>query len=155
MKLLADRMLGKLAKWLRFLGYDTSYPDAIDDDDLINICKQENRILLTRDRNLSKSNKKLKGVPAVIYIESDNAGLQLEQVITDLGLEFGDRVLTRCADCNATITEVDKERAEGHVPKGVYERQDTFWHCSGCDKYYWQGSHYDKILAKIESLKGK
>jgi uncharacterized protein with PIN domain len=155
MKLLADQMLGKLAKWLRFLGYDTSYPPTISDDELIDLCKRENRILLTRDRNLSKSRQKLKGVPGVIYIQSDNPDLQLEQVIKDLDLELGDQVLTRCAECNALIDEVDKEQVKNHVPKGVFDRQDKFWHCANCDKYYWQGSHCEKILAKIESFKGK
>jgi uncharacterized protein with PIN domain len=153
MKFLADQMLGKLAKWLRFLGYDTSYPSAKSDDELIDLSKQENRILLTRDRDLSNSKKKLKGISGVIYVESDNADQQLEQIIKNLDLEFDDKVLTRCAECNATITKVDKDQVEGHVPKGVYDRQDTFWHCPNCDKYYWQGSHYDKILAKIKSLK--
>jgi len=153
MKFLADQMLGKLAKWLRFLGYDTSYPSVMTDDELIQLSKSENRILLTRDRELSKSNKKLKGVPGVIYIERDNSDLQLEQVLKSLDLKICDQILTRCAECNAKIAEVEKEQVKGHVPEGVFDCQDTFWHCPNCDKYYWRGSHYDKILAKIESLK--
>lgn len=152
MKLLADNMLGKLAKWLRFLGYDTLYPAVKTDNELIKICQQEQRILLTRDKELVKSKQKLKGIPAVHYIESDDIDLQLEQVIQALNLEFGDEILSRCAECNALITEISKNHAKGHVPPGVYERQNKFWHCPGCDKYYWQGSHFDKIQTKIVSL---
>ena len=153
MKLLADNMLGKLAKCLRFLGYDTLYPAAKTDNELIRICQQEQRILLTRDKELVKSKQKLKGIPAVHYIESDDIDLQLEQVIQALNLEFGDEILSRCAECNALITEISKNLAKGHVPPGVYERQNKFWHCPGCDKYYWQGSHFDKIQTKIASLR--
>ena len=153
MKFLADNMLGKLAKWLRFLGYDTLYPTVKTDDELIEICQREQRILLTRDKELVKSHQKLKGIPAVYYIESDELDLQLEQLIQTLNLEFGDAILSRCAECNAHITEISKAQAKGQVPTGVYERQTKFWHCPSCDKYYWQGSHFDKIQAKIASLK--
>jgi uncharacterized protein with PIN domain len=153
MKLLADTMLGKLAKWLRFLGYDTSYPPAMDDDELIKICQVENRVLLTRDRNLVLSKNKLQDLPGVYYIESDNPDLQLKQVVKDLNLKIGDLVLTRCAECNAEIKMVNKEQVKEHVPDGVFNRQDDFWYCKNCDKYYWRGSHYNKILDKIELLK--
>ncbi len=152
MKFLADRMLGKLAKWLRFLGYDTLYPEALNDNDLIGICKAEQRTLLTRDKELVKSKQKLKGVPAIYYLKSHDIDLQLKQLIQDLNLEFGDEVLTRCAECNALLTEIAKNLVKGQVPNGVYERQNKFWHCSGCDKYYWQGSHFDQIQEKLELL---
>jgi uncharacterized protein with PIN domain len=153
MNFLADQMLGKLAKWLRFLGYDTLYPTTIDDDQLIEICRSENRTLLTRDRDLANSTNKHHDLPGVYYIESDNPDLQLKQVVHDLNLSFDDLVMTRCAECNFKIYEVSKEQVEGKVPKGVFDRQDRFWYCNNCDKYYWQGSHYDQILAKIEMLK--
>jgi uncharacterized protein len=155
MKFLADRMLGKLAKWLRFLGYDTLYPSIEDDDELIKICRAENRILLTRDRNLVLSKNKIQDLPGVCYVESDNPDLQLIQVVNDLDLKAGDKILSRCSDCNQEIVQVNKEQVKGNVPDGVYNRQDTFWYCETCDKYYWHGSHYDKILAKLESLIGK
>jgi uncharacterized protein with PIN domain len=153
MKFLADQMLGKLAKWLRFLGYDTLYPTSTDDEELIEICRAQNRILLTRDRDLANSTNKHHDLPGVYYIESQNLDLQLNQVIKDLNLDLVKMSLSRCAECNAKITEVKKEQVEGKVPKGVYDRQDRFWYCNNCDKYYWQGSHYDQILAKIELLK--
>ena len=155
MKFLADRMLGKLAKWLRFLGYDTLYPEVLDDDELIQISKSESRVLLTRDRTIAQSKRKLEGVPAICYVESENVDHQLEQVIKDLNLEIGDKILTRCAECNGELTEVDKNAVQGHVARGVFERQDKFWQCPGCRKYYWEGSHYDKITKKIAMLKGK
>jgi len=145
MKLLADQMLGKLAKWLRFLGHDTLYPSAEDDDELIKISREENRILLTRDRNLVLSKSKVHDLPGVCFIESDDPDLQLKQVVAELNLDLGDKILTRCSECNAKIIIVNKEQVKEHVPKGVYDRQETFWYCEACDKYYWQGSHYDKV----------
>jgi uncharacterized protein with PIN domain len=153
MKFLADQMLGKLAKWLRYLGYDTLYPPTMDDDKLVKICRVQHRILLTRDRNLANSTNKHYDLPGVYYIESDNPDLQLSQIIQDLNLKFDDSVLTRCGECNDRIIEVNKEQVEGKVPKGVYDRQDKFWWCKNCKRYYWRGSHYDQILAKIELLK--
>ena len=96
MRFVCDHMLGTLAKWLRFLGYDTGYPDALDDDDLKALAVVEDRVLLTRDYELSGR------VAGAIYIESDVLDEQFAQVVRAFGLTAKDE-MTRCSVCNALI----------------------------------------------------
>lgn len=147
MQFIADNMLGKLAKWLRFMGYDILYPKTMDDKDLINISRTENRYLLTRDKELARV-KDLN----VIYIESEYLDNQLKQLTNTLNLAVDRREFTRCPECNYLLKELEKSRVEGKVPPGVFERQDKFWTCENCSRYYWCGTHYKKIKTKLDEL---
>jgi uncharacterized protein with PIN domain len=147
MKLLADNMLGKLAKWLRFMGHDVLYPRDMGDKSLIELSRVESRILLTRDKELVK----VKGLNA-IYIESEQPEKQLKQVIEALNLSPSNREFSRCPECNLLLVEQEKLEVKGKVPEGVYERQNTFWHCENCLRYYCRGTHYLKIKEKMERL---
>lgn len=150
MKFLADTMLGRLARWLRFIGYDTLYPPVTEDRKLIDIALREDRILLTRDRTLSKTSAKIER----IYIESDEITEQLKQLVADFRLDLDKNdILSRCGVCNTQLLAVAaKESVQNHVPDGVYARQDRFWVCPNCNRYYWQGTHYEKIMKCIEAL---
>lgn len=142
---LCDEMLGKLAKWLRLLGYDTSYIKTKDDGILVIISQKEDRFLLTRDKELSKRTEN------ACYIESDDPDMQLIQVFRKYGLSK-DRALTLCSVCSQVLTPVVKEKAQGRVPDRVYELNDEFLYCGRCHKFYWKGSHYDKITDRIDKL---
>lgn len=150
MRFIADNMVGKLVKWLRFMGYDVLYPKTMNDSELLKLANSDGRLLLTRDKELTKF-KDFNG----LYIKSEKLDDQLSQVIAEfdlmanrLNLEF-----TRCPECNNLLETIDRSELEDKVPKGVQERQDRFWFCSGCDRYYWRGTHYDKIKKKLEDLK--
>jgi uncharacterized protein with PIN domain len=144
-KFLCDEMLGKLAKWLRLLGYDTSYLKSQDDGMLALVAEQENRILLTRDKQLSTRVKR------GLYLESEDPDEQLMMVFTTYGLTK-DKALTLCSVCGYSLITVPKERAFGKVPSKIYAVQSEFWYCSRCQKFYWKGSHYDKITDRIDKL---
>ena len=144
-RFLCDEMLGKLAKWLRLLGYDTTYEKTKDDGLLIIMAEKEHRVLLTRDKQLSE---RMKGA---FLIDSDDPDDQLIQVFSAFGLSK-DKALTLCTVCGHVLNQVVKEKAKGRVPPKVFELQDEFWYCVRCDKYYWRGSHYDKITDRIEKL---
>lgn len=148
MKFLCDHMLGTLAKWLRFLGYDTAYPGPLDDNGLKSLAAQEQRILLTRDHELSGR------VPGALYIESDDLDEQFVQVVGGFHLTAED-ALTRCSVCNVPIDSVPKEDAKGRVPNGVYSRHREFWRCRQCGRFYWPGSHFDRVLAKLQEVNAK
>jgi len=147
MRFIADNMLGKLSKWLRFLGYDTLYPKTIDDKELVKLSRSEDRILLTRDKELVKM-KNLKA----LYIKSEKLDEQLKQIIKEFDLKMSSDIFTRCPECNYILAEVDKSLLNGKVPEGVLQRQDMFWLCEKCSRYYWQGTHYLKINSKLEEL---
>jgi uncharacterized protein with PIN domain len=139
-------MLGTLAKWLRLLGFDVLYPGPVPDSEIIRIAAKEGRIVLTRDKELGGTKK-----VRTLYIESDNLEGQLTFTISELKLKVT-HPMSRCSVCNFQVEKVEKSSVEGKVPDGVFERQEDFWFCSNCTKYYWQGSHWDKIAKTIEGL---
>lgn len=149
MKLLCDHMLGTLGRWLRFLGFDTAYIGPVSDRELRGIARSEDRVILTRDKELSQN----KDVEAV-YVESDDLDEQLVHVIRTLELKV-EKPMTRCSVCNALLDEIDRDQARGEVPEDVLAEQSVFWRCSKCRKHYWQGSHWQGILERIERLKNQ
>lgn len=143
-------MLGTLAKWLRILGFDTYFANSeISDEELIDIAKKENRIIISRDKELIQKCKKQK--IEVIEIKELNLDKQLNQALNSLEIDKK-MILTRCTLCNSIIQKISKDKVEGKVPEKVFEHNDKFWVCLRCKKYYWMGSHYDKIFRKIEEI---
>ena len=147
MKFLADHMLGRLARWLRMFGYDTLYPEALPDKELVKIAQIENRILMTRDKTLANS-KYVK----TILIKSVNINDQLEQIVNDADLKI-ENPFSRCTVCNSLIQKVEKETVRDYVPPKVYDYCDEFWRCLDCSKVYWKGSHWEKICKEIIKYK--
>jgi len=147
MKFPCDHMLGTLAKWLRFLGYDTAYPGPLDDNALKALAAAEDRILVTRDHELSGR------VVGAVYVESDDLDVQFAQVVRAFGLTAKD-AMSRCSVCNARIETIPKDEARGHVPPGVFDRHSEFWRCRQCGRYYWPGSHFDRVMARLKAVPG-
>ena len=144
----AEKTLGKLAKWLRLLGFDTVYKSAQTGERLINTLEKD-RILLTRTRKMRKqlANRKL------IFIESDHLEQQLNQVFNELGLSAKQiRPFTRCLQCNVLIVSVAKTDLWGRVPDFIYETHEQFNRCPQCERIYWPGSHTHRSLEKISQL---
>lgn len=149
MKFLADHMLGSLARWLRFLGFDTAYPEVMPDKEIKEMAKSEKRVLLTRDKELSK----VKDITA-LYIESAVLEEQIAQVVRKYNLK-NTGAFSRCSLCNSLLKPVEKKEVEGKVPEKVFAIREKFWVCPNCMKYYWQGTHYEGIKRKIQELEGK
>ena len=148
MKFIADCMLGKLAKWLRLLGFDTAYLRDAEDSELMRIALQEDRILLTRDGPLAK-HKMVRD--RSVFIESEKTSEQLRQVIDTLGISVDrEKLFTRCIVCNGPIEDVPKEWVKDKVPPYVYQTQDQFGYCRSCDKICWRGTHVDHIIAALD-----
>jgi uncharacterized protein with PIN domain len=150
MKFLCDQMLGTLAKWLRLFGFDTFYVNTeIDDSKLLQLAKEENRVILTRDKQLiergKKDNIKVKKIP------STDIDQQLYQVLRDIKIDKKN-VLSRCSICNQIINEIAKNDVENKIPDRIFKSNEKFWYCSKCDKIYWIGTHYEKILIKINKI---
>ncbi len=135
----ADAMLGRLARWLRILGFDTLYDPSASDHRLAALARAEGRMLLTRDRELARR----KGI-RVLLIHSQTLEEQLKQVLTAVGTPSPD-TLPRCPQCNSTLTEVTAEQAREHVPAYVARTHRQFRHCPRCDRYYWPGTHLENV----------
>lgn len=153
MKLICDHMLGSLAKWLRVFGFDTLYPDmTTNDDEVLDIAKTEERLLISRDKELLIRGKKLQ--LNVLEIQMTNLDQQLAQVLTRIRID-STQFLTRCTLCNTPLISVEKQTTKTHVPPKVFETRDQFWYCSICNKYYWAGTHYENMIEKINKLTNK
>ncbi|MFQ5920224.1 MAG: Mut7-C RNAse domain-containing protein [Thermoplasmata archaeon] len=143
-RFLCDHMLGTLARWLRLLGYDTAYPGAQEDDELLEVAMRERRALLTRDKDLARRSR-----AGGLYIVSDDLDHQIRQVLTELDPEGG-APMSRCSVCNGVLGDARRDAARGEVPEGVWQRHQTFWRCLSCEKYYWHGTHWEQMRPRIE-----
>ena len=150
MKFLCDRMLGTLAKWLRIFGFDTSFADSnMEDEKLLRQTKDEERILITRDKNLTFAAKREN--IKVIEISSTNLDEQLKQVLKNVKIDEK-MFLSRCILCNNLVEETAKKNVKKNVPERVFEENEKFWYCKNCDKVYWGGSHFENMMQKIRQL---
>ena len=144
-------MLGTIAKWLRIFGFDTFYANSkMDDSQLIDISKNEKRVLITRDKNLLQRAKKEK--LKVIEINTTDINQQINMVLNHVKINPS-KALSRCILCNAELDEIKKDEVIKKVPKRVFDSNEKFWFCPICKKIYWKGTHYDNMIKKINTLK--
>ena len=147
LKFAADRMLGRLAKWLRVLGQDVIYGRHLSGAGLIHAARQENRIILTRDRRLC-----FREPPDFLYIESDQFREQLGQVVNRFQLVPGDDLFSRCLSCNSRLRPRSKESVKEMVPEYVFLTQDKFFGCAECHRIYWPATHHRKMLQELQKV---
>ncbi len=145
MKLLCDHMLGSLARWLRFMGYDTAYPAPGPDQALIERARAEDRVLLTRDKELARR------VTGAVLVRSDDLETQIREVAAVLPLRLIEP-LSRCSICNEPLVPVTADAIRTRVPEGVRARHQEFWQCPTCRRVYWQGSHWNKMVERLNHL---
>lgn len=149
MKFILTSELGRLAKWLRILGFDADYFSSITRPELIIASLREGRIILTRDRKMSP----VSGI-RLLRIEHDNVRDQLKQTIKELGINLKDASLfSRCVICNRQLEDIPKQKVKDKVPEYVYDTQEDFLTCPECGRAYWHGTHWGnvrKLLAEIE-----
>ena len=146
MKFLADAMLGRLATWLRLLGYDTAYSSDAADAELARRARLEQRILLTRDVELTRR----RGVRAVL-VEGELVEDQVRHVFHVLNLT-AQEAFSRCAECNTVLEEARKESVRAQVPPYVFHTQERFRRCPRCARVYWRGTHWARIAGQMQDL---
>jgi uncharacterized protein with PIN domain len=144
LRLLADCMLGRLAKWLRLLGYDTAYENDATDHELARRARAEGRLLLTCDRELA-ARRGLK----TLLIRSQQLDAQVQQVQEALG-PAPEPSLSRCSVCNVVLEETPAQEVADRVPPYVLETNAKFRHCPSCGRVYWSGSHVETMEEQLE-----
>ena len=145
-RLLADAMLGKLARWLRLLGYDTDYLQA-EDELLAHRARNEGRILLTRDHELAAR----RGLETLL-ISSEELETQLVQVMQAIGPP-PEPDQPRCMECNKPLTELAPAEVQGEVPIYVSQTETEFRQCPTCQKITWPGTHWDNIQQRLARVR--
>lgn len=145
MKFIADVMLGRLAKRLRLLGFDVLYDRTLEDNDIIRLSLEQDRVILTRDLELAARPLATNH----LVIQSDQVSDQVEQTLAAFRLESHIAPLGRCSVCNETLSSISKEDAKDRVPLHVYETILLFLHCPLCGRMYWKGTHVRKMTLPV------
>ncbi len=146
-----DVHLGRLAAYLRMLGFDTGYRNDYDDPTLADISVDENRILLTCDRLLLMR----KQISHGYFVRNRQPQQQLLEILSHFGLYDNLKPFTRCMHCNGETKPVKKQVIETQLLSKTKKYYNDFFQCSSCKKIYWKGSHYLKMKEMIESVKTK
>jgi uncharacterized protein len=148
MKFIVDCMLGKLAKWLKILGFDAIYLNKAEDRDLLRLARREKRVLLTKDQELLQA---AAGLPR-LFVKSDNWQEQLTQVLEAFRLRNRAKPHSRCLLCNVELKRIPKRMARNLVPPFVFERAPSFAICPACGRVFWPGTHFEDMDLKIARI---
>lgn len=148
-RFVADAHLGGLARMLRMAGFDTLYDSRYDDAQIAAIGAREQRIVLTRDRDLLKRRNVAHGC----YVRALKAAPQLGEIVERLGLRAQARPFTLCLHCNAPLRAVAKEQVQARLPPAVRAAHTQFCTCDVCGGVFWQGSHWQRMCALLAAAR--
>ncbi|WP_443191507.1 Mut7-C RNAse domain-containing protein [Pseudomonas indica] len=148
LRFIADAHLGGLAQLLRMAGFDTRYENPFDDDRIVELALAEQRIVLSRDRELLKR----RSLDHACYIHALQPDRQLAELFQRLDLARSARPFSRCLRCNLPLRDIDKALVAERLPPAVCERQQRFFVCDGCGRLYWEGSHWRDMRARLQPL---
>jgi len=147
-RFILDAHLGKLAKYLRMLGFDTLYRNDYEDEEIIRIAAQEKRIVLTRDRALLHAPRITHGY----YVRSVNKHEQLREVVRKFDLYSQFKSFSRCMTCNSKLVSKDLKEVRHLLQETTIRNFKEFFYCPGCRKVYWKGSHFIRMESYIREL---
>lgn len=148
-RFIADCHLGRLAKYLRFMGYDTLYFPHIEDRNLIELARKEGRIILTRDAAM----KQRKNAP-VFFLKPIDPAAQIQTLCAAFGMRILDDAYHRCLVCNTRLETIGKTALNDTVPAAVKEHFDFFQQCPECGRIYWHGDHYQNMMTFLRKALG-
>lgn len=147
-RFVADVHLGRLAGYLRILGFDCRYRNDAADAELVTESRAECRILLTRDVGLLRRGAVTRGA----FVHATEPRRQLREVLDRFDLHGRIRSLTRCARCNGVLDPVDRSAVAARVPAGVAAEHSRFSRCRDCDRVYWPGGHLTRLRRRLAEV---
>ncbi len=145
-RFIADVHLGSLARYLRLLGFDTSWGRELDDETIIDLSLTERRIILTRDKGILRQGRVTHGY----WVRATEPLAQLEELVSALDLSGSFSPYSRCMECNGEVRPIRRREAARYVPLQVFVVFRRFTRCEGCGRVYWRGSHERQLNAIIE-----
>jgi uncharacterized protein with PIN domain len=151
-KFIADNNVGKLSRWLRLIGYDTLLFKQKDDGKMIKTALSEDRVILTKDTEFMKRRLVTNGKLKTILIKQDDSKLQVQEVVKTLNLNYHFKPFSLCLECNQVLIARNKEEVQGLVPAHVFETQTQYTECPACHRIYWQGTHWQAMVTKLQDL---
>lgn len=151
MKFLVTEESGRLARWLRLMGYDVALAGRIPLSNLYRQACNEGRTVLTRNHRV-----KAGSLVRVVHVESGLLEEQLRQLIRDAGVVVDeDDIFTRCDRCNVPVEPIEKAQAKARVPPYVYHTQEEFHQCPSCRRIYWAATHWERACKLFERVKAE
>lgn len=147
----ADAHLGRLARYLRFAGFDTLWDNGWEDALLAATAGDDGRIVLTHDRALLMH----KAVSAGFFVRDRNPLAQLADVAHRYALDLAANRTARCLECNDVLMPVEKREVEARLLEGTRAAFDAFWQCAGCRRVFWRGSHWKRMQQAIAGVAGR
>jgi len=153
-KFIADNNVGKLARWLRLIGYDTLLFEQKDDGQMIKIALSEDRVILTKDTQFMKRRLVTNGRLKAILIRQDDPKLQVREVVKTLNLNYHFKPFSLCLECNKVLIPRGREEVKNLIPAHVFETQTQYMECPACHRIYWQGTHWQAMVKKLQDLQG-
>ena len=148
---MVDINVGRLAKWLRAMGYDTIFPKENGDNELVRIALRENRVLVTRDAGIALRRVVRLGQMSVALIEKDDLRSQLKQLVQDLELDLSGG-FSLCVCCNESLHSIDKQDVTDLLPPYVLLTQPKFFECPECRRVYWPGTHWANMKSELSQV---
>jgi uncharacterized protein with PIN domain len=145
-RFVVDVNLGKLARHLRMAGFDTLWANSWDDDEIARIAALQKRTILTRDKGLLRR----RDVDRGYFVRATQSEAQLAEAIRALQLEGLLAPFTRCRECNAPLEDVAKEAVLDRIPEKVRGFYERFKRCPGCDRVYWEGTHFARMKEMLK-----
>jgi uncharacterized protein with PIN domain len=144
--------VGKLAKWLRMMGYDSVFFHGDDDSQMVKQALAEDRIILTRDTGMMRRRAISSGRLRAILIENEEPERQMQQLTSVLDLKKQSQPFTLCLECNRPLESRRREEVAGRVPPYVYRTQTQYMECPKCHRIYWRGTHWEAMTRKMGKL---
>ena len=151
-KFVVDINAGKLAKWLRIIGYDALLFNEEDDGKMIKIALNENRVILTKDSQVMKRRLISSGKLKAILIEEDDPKIQLQQIAKALDLNYQFKPFSICLECNQALIERSKDEVCNLVPPHVLKTQNNFMECPSCHRIFWRGTHWQAMSEELKEF---
>lgn len=151
-KFIVDINAGKLAKWLRIMGYDASLFTDEDDGKMVKIALNENRVILTKDSQIMKRRLITSGKLKAVLIAGDDPKAQLQQIATALNLNYQFKPFSVCLQCNQNLIERRKEEVAELVPPFVLKTQSQYMECPSCHRIFWRGTHWQAMSEELENF---
>ena len=145
-KFIVDANVGKMAKNLRMLGFDTYYDFDLPDKEIVAVAEREKRIILSRDIGLLKRKNAIYGY----FLRKTSIEEQINEVMKRYDLVSKIKPFTICLKCNTSIRTVEKAEYENHIDENTQKEFNEFFKCDECDKFFWKGSHYDKMYTNVD-----
>ena len=151
-KFVVDNNVGKLAKWLRIMGYDSLLFTDKDDGKMIEIALSQDRIILTKDTQIMKRRLVTSNKLKAIFIYDDYPKAQLSQVVSALNLDYQFRPFSLCLECNERLVERGRDEVRDLVPPYVFKTQSQYMQCPLCHRVYWRGTHWQAMSKELEEF---